>query len=131
MHGGKGLFIFSMRNLLVSLLVSASIQLTASAASDHIIVELAPNARISSVAAAMRGEVVKSIPGTAFYLMKVPTTASLVHNPALGVVSAELNDSVVLQPSAAISILETSSSSPAEWYSQQPVMKLIRADKAL
>lgn len=119
-----------MRKLIVALLLIASTQLTAWAGSDHVIVELSANARASAVAAAVGGEVEQSIPGTNFYLMKVPSAAAFARNPQLGVVGAELNDAATIRPTGKMGILKTSASKASEWYAQQPAMKLVSADKA-
>jgi subtilisin family serine protease len=119
-----------MKKLIVALLLIASTQFTALAASDHVIVEIPPNIRASAVAAAAGGEIVESLPGTSYYLMKVPSAGALARNPMFGVVSAQLNDAVTLRPTAKMGILKMSASKASEWYWQQPAMKLVRADKA-
>jgi subtilisin family serine protease len=118
-----------MRKLLAALLLMVSSQLTGWA-SDYVIVELAPNAKASAVAAALGGQVLDSVPGGNHYLMKVPA-AAVANNPQLGVVSVELNDLVTLKPSGSLGILKTAGSSSAEWYAQQPAFKLVHADAAL
>jgi subtilisin family serine protease len=114
-----------MRKLIVAFLLIASTQFTALAASDFVIVELPANARAGAVAAAAGGEVEQSIPGTNFYLMKVPSGAAIS-----GVVSAQLNDAVTLRPAAKLGILKTGASKASEWYALQPAMKLVQANKA-
>src|SRR6266566_1481643 len=108
-----------MRKLLAALILMISSQLTVWA-SDYVIVELAPNARASAVAAALGGQVLDSIPGGTHYLMKVPSAAALANNPQLGVVNVELNDAVTLKPGNGLGILKTAASSSAEWYAKQP-----------
>ena len=122
-----------MRKLLAALLLIVSSQLSV-LASDKIIVELAPNARASAVAAALGGQVLDSIPGTSHHLIRVPSAAAaaaLARNPQLGVVAVELNDAVAIRPTGRIGILKTPASKAAEWYAQQPAFKLVRADAAL
>src|SRR2546425_112603 len=119
-----------MRKLLAALLLMVSSQLTVWA-SDYVIVELAPNARASAVAAALGGQVLDSVPGGTHYLMKVPSATALANNPHLGVVNVELNDAVTLKPSGGLGILKTAGSRTAEWYAQQPAFKLVHADAAL
>jgi len=114
-----------MRKLIVILLLIASTRYTALAGSDHVIVELPSNAVASAVAAAAGGQIEQSIPGSNFYLLKVPSAAAV-----RGAVSAELNDAVTLRPAAKMSILKTRASKTSEWYALQPAMKLVHADKA-
>ena len=121
-----------MRKLITSLLLIASCQVSAWA-SDKVIVELAPNARASAVAATVGGEVLESIPGSSQVLMKVPSAAAaaaLARNPQSGVVSVELNDAVTIRPIGGIGILRVPPSKPAAWYSSQPAFKLVRVDGA-
>ncbi len=60
------------------------------AGSDHVIVELSSSAPAASVAAAVGGEIERSIAGTNFYLMKVPSAAVFNQAAPLGVLGAEL-----------------------------------------
>jgi subtilisin family serine protease len=120
-----------MRKLIATLLLIVSSQLTIWA-SDKVIVELAPNARASAVAAALGGEVLESMSGSPHVLLKVPSaaaTAALARNPQFGIVSVELDDAVTVRPTGGIGILKTSK--PAAWYAQQPSFKLVHADAAL
>ena len=119
-----------MRKLVAVLLAIAFGQLTVLAGSDHVIVELASSARAASVAAAVGGEVERSIPETNFYLMKVPSASVFNRTAPLGVVGAQLDDAVSVHPTAWFLILEMPASKPADWYGQQPAMKLVNADKA-
>jgi subtilisin family serine protease len=114
-----------MRKLLVALILIASTQFTALAGTDHVIVELPANASASVVAAAAGGAVEQSIPGTNFYLMTVPSAKAVS-----GALSAELNDGVTIHPASKMAILKTGASKVSEWYSLQPAMKLVHADKA-
>src|SRR5438876_1699704 len=121
-----------MRKLLILLLVLAATQLSAGPNGYTVIVELQPNARSQTVAAAFGGTVVDSIEGTSVYLLRVPALPVLRSNPALGVQSVESNNVVRLRPRCgALGVLNTPSSGPAEWYAGQPAMKLIRADQAM
>jgi len=121
-----------MRKLLILLLVLAATQLSAGPNGYTVIVELQPNARSQTVAAAFGGTVVDSIEGTSVYLLRVPALPVLRSNPALGVQSVESNNVVRLRPRfGALGVLNTPSSGPAEWYAGQPAMKLIRADQAM
>jgi subtilisin family serine protease len=114
-----------MRSLIVALFLFTSTQFVALAGSDHVIVELPANASANAVAAAAGGAVEQSIPGTNFYLINVPSAKAVV-----GVISAELNDGVTIQPASKMAILKTGASKASEWYSFQPAMKLVHADKA-
>jgi hypothetical protein len=119
-----------MRKLLAVLLLMVCTQLTGWA-SDYVIVELAPNASASAVAAAFDGEILDSVPGSNHYLMKVPSANALSRNLNLGVVNVELNDLVTINPGNGLGILKTSASAGAEWYAKQPSFTLVHADKAL
>ena len=119
-----------MRKLVAVLLAIAFGQLTVWAGSDHVIVELSSWAPAGAVAAAVGGEIERSIAGTNFYLMKVPSAAVFNQAAPLGVLGAELNNDVSVHPTAWFLILKMPASKPAEWYSQQPAMKLVNADKA-
>jgi subtilisin family serine protease len=119
-----------MRKLLAALLLMVCSQLTVWA-SDYVIVELAPNANASAVAAAMGGQVVDSIPGGKHVLMKVPSAAAIVNTPQVGVAKVELNDLVTIKPGHGLGILKVTGSNGAEWYAQQPAFKLVHADTAL
>ncbi|HLH32959.1 MAG TPA: S8 family serine peptidase [Terriglobia bacterium] len=118
-----------MRKLFATLLFLTT-AFTSAFASDHVIVELAPGAQPSVVAAAFGGQVERSMQGTNFYLMSVPSAAALVPNPHLGILGVELNSAVSVRPTGAIGILTTSGTKAAEWYAQQPAMKLVNAGKA-
>ena len=119
-----------MRKLVAVLLAIAFGQLTVWAGSDHVIVELSSWAPAGAVAAAVGGEIERSIAGTNFYLMKVPSAAVFNQAAPLGVLGAELDNDVSVHPTAWFLILKMPASKPAEWYSQQPAMKLVNADKA-
>src|SRR4051812_30147135 len=118
-----------MRKLVAVLLAIAFGQLAVLAGSDHVIVELSSSARAAAVAAAVGGEIERSIPENNFYLMKVPS-ASVFNQTPLGVVGAQLDDAVSVHPTAWFLILKMPASKPAEWYGEQPAMKLVNADKA-
>jgi subtilisin family serine protease len=119
-----------MRKLFSAFLLISLSQLTLWAGSDHVIVELSPSARATSVAAAVGGQIEQSIPGTNFYLLKVPSGTALGAASNLGVIGAQLDSGVSVHPMAAFLILKVPASKPAEWYTQQPAMKLVNADKA-
>src|SRR6476660_5361130 len=119
-----------MRRLFSAFLLISLSQLTLWAASDHVIVELSPSARAASVAAAVGRQIEQSIPGTNFYLIKVPSGTALGAASNLGVIGAQLDSGVSVHPTAAFLILKVPASKPAEWYTQQPAMKLVNADKA-
>ena len=117
-----------MRKTMLALLVLIMSQLSAWAASDTVVVEV-HGGRAAALAAQFGGKVIDEIQGTSYVLMRVPSAAALARHPM--VVSAELNDAVTLKPAGRLGILKTPASGAAEWYAQQPAMKLIRADKAL
>ena len=119
-----------MRKLPAVLLLMVFTQLKGWA-SDYVIVELAPNVSAAAVAAATGGQVLDSIPGSAHYLMKVPSVTALAHNLQPGVVNVELNSLVNLTPGTALGILKTGGSTSAEWYAQQPSFNLVHAGAAL
>ena len=117
-----------MRKTILVLLIVMMSQLTALAGSNYVVVEVHSSVRATAVAASVGGTVVDSIPGTSYYLVKVPSAAALVRNPA--VVSAELDDAVSLRPAGGLGILKMAASPVPEWYAGQPAMKLVRADRA-
>jgi subtilisin family serine protease len=119
-----------MRKLVAAFILISLSQLTLWAGSDHVIVELSPSARATSVAAAVGGQVEQSIPGTNFYLIKVPSGTAFGVASNLGVIGAQLDSGVSVHPTAAFLILKVPASKPPEWYAQQPAMKLVNADKA-
>src|SRR5262249_38671727 len=102
-------------------------QLTLWAGSDHIIVELSPSTPAASVAAAVGGKIERWIPGTNFYLIKVPSGTALGQGLQPGVIGAQLDDTVSVHPTASFLILKVPASKAAEWYAQQPAMKLVNA----
>src|SRR5215831_2630213 len=99
-----------MRKLVAIIVGIALSQLTLWAGSDHVIVELTPSARAASVAAAVGGQIEQSIPGTNFYLIKVPsgTALGLASNP--GVIGAQLVNSVSVHTTASFLILQVPAS---------------------
>jgi subtilisin family serine protease len=118
-----------MRKTILTLFLVILSQLTAWAGSDRVVVEIPPGMKASAVAASVGGTVVDSIPGTQYYLIKVPSAAAVARH--LSAVSAELDDAVALRPTGTMAILRTSARQSADWYAEQPAFKLIRADKAL
>ena len=119
-----------MRKILILVLLVSS-QLSAWAGEKTIVVDLQSDSKVQATAAALGATVLHNIPGTSLYLLKVPAVPGFQAQPLLGIQSAETDDAVKLRPQGAIGILKTSASRPAEWYAQQPAMKLIGADKAL
>lgn len=116
------------RKFLAALGLIVSTQLTVWAGSVNVIVEIGPNGQAAAIAAAVGGQVLQSIPGTNFYLMSVPSAASLAGSSQPGVVAVENNAPLALQPSGAIGIIQTSNG--ADWYAAQPAMQLVHAANA-
>src|SRR5215831_6381639 len=102
-----------MRKLIPAIILILLSQLTLWAGSHHIIVELSSSARATSVAAAVGGQIEQSIPGTNFYLMKVPSGTALGPASNLGLIGAQLDNSVSVHPRASFLILEVPASEPA------------------
>jgi subtilisin family serine protease len=119
-----------MRKLIAAFIFVSLSQFTLWAGKDHIIVELSSSAPAALVAAAVGGEIEQNIPGTNFYLMSVPSGTTLGPASNLGVIGAQLDNSVSVHPTASFLIFRVPASRPAEWYAQQPAMKLVNADKA-
>src|SRR5215831_7999522 len=117
-----------MRKLLAALVLIVSTQLTVWAGSVNVIVEIGPNGKAAAIAAAVGGQVLQSLPGTNFYLMSVPSAASLAGSFQPNVVAVENNTPLAVQPSGAIGIIQTSKG--AEWYAAQPAMQLVHAANA-
>ena len=117
-----------MRKTFLILLILMMSRLTALAGSDYIVVEVRSSMRAAAVASAAGATVVDSIPGTPYYLVKIPSASALRGNPA--VISTELNDAVSLRPAGGLGILKMGGAPAPQWYTGQPAMKLIRADKA-
>jgi subtilisin family serine protease len=113
--------------IIVGILLS---QFTLWAGSDRIIIELSPLTPPASIAAAIGGKIERSIPGTNFYLIKVPSGTALGQGSQPGVIGAQLDNTVSIHPTASFLILKVPATKPAEWYAQQPAMKLVNADKA-
>jgi subtilisin family serine protease len=119
-----------MKRLIAALVLITAAHLTAWAGPDRVIVETPSGVRVDSFAALVGGKVERSIPGTNFYLLSVPSAAALPHDALAGVSSIQLNDIVSIRQTGFTSILQTSATKPADWYSAQPAMKLVEADKA-
>lgn len=117
-----------MKRLFATLLLIAATQLSGWAAPEHVIVKVSSSAQASAAANAVGGKVIKSIPGTNFYLMSVPSAAALVNNPQPGVVPVEMNTALAVHPTGFFSILSTPK--PADWYVNQPAMQLVKGAKA-
>src|SRR6267378_2959846 len=122
-----------MRKVLLLLLLLISTQLTAWAGDKAVVVDLQSGSKLQAATSAMGGKVLRNIPGTTLYLINVPVAVPATqYSPWLGINSVELDNKVALRPSqGGLGILKMDASKPAEWYAQQPAMKLIRADKAL
>lgn len=118
-----------MRKAILAMLVLLVIQLNAWSGSDSVIVEAPAGIKAAALAAQFGGKVVDEIPGTSYFLMKVPSAAALVRH-RMGA-SIEMNEAVTLRPAGRLGILKTPDSGASQWYAGQPAMKLIRADKAL
>ncbi|HEY2381540.1 MAG TPA: S8 family serine peptidase [Terriglobia bacterium] len=117
-----------MKRFLAAFLLIVSTQLSVWAGPHRVIVQVAPNAQARAIAGAVGGQVLQAIPGTNFYLMSVPSAASLAAASQLGVVAVENNAPIAVQPSGAIAIVQ--SSQGAEWYAAQPAMQLVHAARA-
>src|SRR6267143_1675675 len=122
-----------MRKVLLLLLRLISTQLTAWAGDKAVVVDLQSGSKLQAATSALGGKVLRNIPGTTLYLINVPVAVPGTQSyPSLGISSVEPDSAVALRPSTGgLGILKLDASKPAEWYAQQPAMKLIRADKAL
>ena len=122
-----------MRKVLLLLLLLISTQLTAWAGDKAVVVDLQSGSKLQAATSALGGKVLRNIPGTTLYLINVPVAVPGTQSyPSLGISSVEPDSAVALRPSTGgLGILKLDASKPAEWYAQQPAMKLIRADKAL
>src|SRR6266850_476865 len=100
------------------------------AASYPLIVQIAPEASITSIAATLGGTVVDSIPGANTYLLNVPFLPPPVTMSLLGIQWMELNRSATLPRFALREVVEVPATAAADWYKDQPAMQLIKAGSA-
>ncbi|MBI4471790.1 MAG: S8 family serine peptidase [Acidobacteria bacterium] len=88
-------------------------------------------ASINTIAGALGGSVVDSIPGANIYLLNVPLVPSSLDASLLGIQWLELNTSVSLPNFALPGVLTVPGATPADWYKSQPSWQLIRTGEAL
>jgi subtilisin family serine protease len=103
-----------------------------------IIVKLKPLTPLLYVLDGLTGTLVDNIPGTRIYLVNVPRLPLL--SPILGLLGntldllglewLEVNDGVTEPGHAQFGLLSVSGNTAADWYKNQPAMRLIRADQA-
>ena len=84
------------RRILLVLVLLFGLTAQAGAASYPVIVQISPLSSITSIAAALGGSVVDTIPGANTYLLNVPLVPSATVASLLGIQWMELNQGVTL-----------------------------------
>lgn len=102
----------------------------AGAASYPLIIQISPLANITTIASALGGTVVDSIPGANTYLLNVPLVPTNTIASLLGIQAMELNTGVTLPTVAQVGVLAVPPGTPSDWYKAQPSMLLIHSDDA-
>jgi len=119
------------RRILLVLVLLFGLTAQAGAASYPVIVQISPLSSITSIAAALGGSVVDTIPGANTYLLNVPLVPSATVASLLGIQWMELNQGVTLPGFVQLGVLPLPRNAPADWYKSQPSMLLIRSGSAL
>ncbi|HYR88653.1 MAG TPA: S8 family serine peptidase [Terriglobia bacterium] len=121
-----------MKKVLLAVVLLVSSQLSAWAGDKAVVADLQSGSKVQAAVSALGAKVLRNIPGTSLYLLKVPVVPGSQSYPSLGITSVELDSAVTLRPSPiSWGILKIQGSQLAEWYAQQPALKLIQADKAV
>src|SRR5207249_2614426 len=108
-------------SLIFILLLAVTIN---AAAATTIIVHIAKNASISSIAASLGGTVIDSMSGDDTYLLSVPSVPAVLPN---GVLSIDKDTALVLPRFKGIAVSAPTTPSGLPWYAKQPAMALINA----
>lgn len=119
------------RRLFLVLLLILTFSVQGSAASVPVVVQLTPTAVLSDVLGALGGTVIDSIPDTNSYLISASTLPSPSVYSALGIESLETNIRVSLTNARQFAVLRTIGTTPADWYKNQPLLKLVHSQEAL
>lgn len=114
--------------LIVALVFALSIQ--AGASGLPLIVQIPPTANINTIATALGGSVVDSIPDANTYLLDVPSMPLPGVAALLGIEDMELNTAVSLPPVVPVVVFPLKSGVAADWYKYQPAMLVIGAPSA-
>jgi len=115
--------------LLLILLVGRASQ--AEPPSFPLIIQAAPNANVRAITAIIGGKLLDSIPDTGTYLLNIPGLPSAVAAALSGIQAFEPNEDITLQGFGKVGVLKFPPNHPADWYKQQPGLRLIRAAEAL
>jgi subtilisin family serine protease len=119
------------RRFFLIITLSAVLSAPLHAASYPLIVQISPASDITSIAAALGGVMVDSIPGADTYLLDVPLIPAATTASVLGIQWMELNTGVTLPGFAVLGIVTVPATTAADWYKYQPSWQLIHAQNAL
>ncbi len=96
-----------------------------------LIIQIGPLSSILSIANALGGTVVDSIPDTNIYLLRVPLVPPQLTASLLGIQWMELNTGVGLPNAGQLGVFQTVSSAAPDWYKNQPQWLRIHSQDAL
>src|SRR5437016_4238897 len=121
---------FLLSLVIVFLLLTFSTK--ASAATVPLIVQLSATASLNDVLLFLGGTLVDTIPGANIHLINAPQlpTNTLLFS-TFGIQWIEYNNGVALGPVGQLGVLQISSAAAADWYKNQPAMRLTRSQQAL
>jgi hypothetical protein len=119
------------RLFLITLILLCGLSTQALAASYPLVVKIPPVVNINTIAAAIGGTVIDSIPGADIHLLNVPFIPPPVTASLLGIQWMELNKSVTVPRFVRRSVMSVPAGTPADWYKNQPWMQLVKAGNAL
>src|ERR1051326_6478411 len=122
----------SGRRWILCLFLIFALSTPGSAASVSLIVQLSPTASLASVLSFLGGTLVDSISGINLYLINAPSMPTTTTSfSALGIQWIEANQGVSLPAVGQLGVLQTATTTAADWYKNQPSMQLIRSQNAL
>jgi subtilisin family serine protease len=118
--------------LILCLILALTTYGSAQIISIPIIVQTSATANINTIASAVGGTVVDSIPGAYTYLMNVAVVPTLTGTLSLlGVQWIEVNTAVWLPNIAVLSAVTIPGTVAPDWYKNQPAWQLIQSQNAL
>src|SRR5436190_16055905 len=116
----------TVKRLFIVLMLLAAFSMEAAAATT-VIVQVKNNADINSIAAALGGSVIDSMPDGSSYLLSLPFLPATW--PA-GVQSVTQNTPLILPRFKGAALAGPSSSGTLPWYANQPALQLVKAAQA-
>src|SRR5213593_2421928 len=119
------------RYLWLALLLLFGLSSQAAAVPYPVIVQISPAVSIDTLAAALGGTVLDSIPSANTYLLNLPFLPLPAMATQLGIQWMELNTRVSVPGFARRGVLRVPGTAAADWYKLQPAMQLIKAGNAL